>query len=48
MNFLKFFKFDNLKIELRKGNFKLIFASGISLILVGIFFIILIYHLLFT
>ena len=37
MNF-KFFKFDNLKMELRKGNFKLIFASGISLILVGIFF----------
>jgi hypothetical protein len=43
---LKFLKFDNLKRELRKGNFKLIFACGISLILVGIFFIVLIYQLL--
>gem|GEM_PF-2047681 len=43
---LKFLKFDNLKRELRKGNLKFVFAAGISLIVVGIFFIVLIYQLL--
>jgi len=43
---LKFLKFDTLKRELRNGNFRLLFAAGISLIIVGIFFIIIIHQLL--
>jgi len=43
---LKFLKFETLKKELRNVNFRLLFAAGICLILVGIFFIIIIYQLL--
>ena len=42
----KILNFDNIKREFRKNNLRLIFAAGMSLVIIGIIFIIFIYQTL--
>jgi uncharacterized protein len=43
---VKFLDFNNIKKELKKNNLRLIFVAGVSLVVIGIIFIIIIYQLL--